>query len=66
MGFTDLISRSLSGKAISPSHYDEEFVVATTKEKYITHSIRWIAIVHYVILLVQNRKIPITQDNVIT
>ena len=34
MGFTDLISRSPSGKAITPSHYDEEFVVATTK-KYI-------------------------------
>ena len=34
MGFTDLISRSISGKAISPSHYDEEFVVATTKKIY--------------------------------
>ena len=26
MGFTDLISRTPSGKAIPPSHYDEEFV----------------------------------------
>ena len=34
MGFTDLISRSPLGKAISPSHYDEEFVVATTKKIY--------------------------------
>ena len=34
MGFTDLISRSPSEKAISPSHYDEEFVVATTKKIY--------------------------------
>ena len=29
MGFTDLISRIPSGKAIRASHYDEEFVVAT-------------------------------------
>ena len=28
MGFTDLISRIPSGKAIPISHYDEEFVVA--------------------------------------
>ena len=34
LGFTDLISRSSSGKAISPSHYDKEFVVATTKKTY--------------------------------
>ena len=34
MGFTDLIPRTLSGKAIAPSHYDEEFVVATTKKIY--------------------------------
>ena len=34
MGFTDLIARSPSGKAISPSHYDKEFVVATTKKVY--------------------------------
>ena len=34
MGFTDLISRTPSGKAIPPSHYDEEFVVATTKKIY--------------------------------
>ena len=34
IGFTDLISRTPSGKAISPSHYDEEFVVATTKKIY--------------------------------
>ena len=34
MGFTDLISRSPSGKAIPPSHYDEEFVVATIKKIY--------------------------------
>ena len=34
MGFTDLTSRSPSGKAISPSNYDEEFVVATTKKIY--------------------------------
>ena len=26
MGFTDLISRTPSGKAIPPSHYDEKFV----------------------------------------
>ena len=34
MGFTDLISRTPSGKAISSSHYDKEFVVATTKKIY--------------------------------
>ena len=34
MGFTDLISRTPSDKAIPPSHYDEEFVVATTKKIY--------------------------------
>ena len=34
MGFTDLISRSPLGKAISPSDYDKEFVVATTKKIY--------------------------------
>ena len=34
MGFTDLISRTPSGKAIPSSHYDEEFVVATTKKIY--------------------------------
>ena len=34
MGFTDLISRSPSEKAIPSSHYDEEFVVATTKKIY--------------------------------
>ena len=34
MGFTDLILRFPSGKAISPSHYDEKFVVATTKKIY--------------------------------
>ena len=34
MGFTDLISRTPSGKAFPPSHYDEEFVVATTKKIY--------------------------------
>ena len=32
MGFTDLISITPSGKAIPPSHYDKEFVVATTKK----------------------------------
>ena len=32
MGFADLISRSPSGKAISPSHCIEEFVVAITKK----------------------------------
>ena len=34
MGFTDLISRTPSGKAIPASNYDEEFVVATTKKIY--------------------------------
>ena len=34
MGFTDLILRFSSGKAISPSHYEEEFVIATTKKIY--------------------------------
>ena len=34
MGFTDLISRSPPQKAIPPSHYDEEFVVKTTKKIY--------------------------------
>ena len=34
MGFRDLISRTLSGEANPPSHYDEEFVVATTKKIY--------------------------------
>ena len=29
MGFTDLLSRLPSGKALPPSHYDEEFVVAS-------------------------------------
>ena len=29
MGFTDLLSRLSSGKALPPSHYDEEFVVAS-------------------------------------
>ena len=32
MGFTDLILRSPSGKAIFPSHYDEELVDATIKK----------------------------------
>ena len=32
MGFTDLISRTHLGKVIPPSHYDEEFVVATIKK----------------------------------
>ena len=36
MGFTELISRSLPGKAFSTSDYDEEFVVATTKKVYKT------------------------------
>ena len=60
-GFTDLISRIPSGKAIPPSHYDEEFVVATVK-KNITHSILWITKIHYVIQLFQYRKIPITRN----
>ena len=34
MGFTDLISRTPSGKAIPPSHYDKKLVVATTKKLY--------------------------------
>ena len=34
MGFTDQISRSPSGKAISPSHYDKEFVVTITEKIY--------------------------------
>ena len=34
MGFNYLISRSTSRKAIPPSHYDEKFVVATTKKIY--------------------------------
>ena len=63
MGFNDLISRTPSGKAIPPSHYDKEFIVATTK-KYITHL--WITKTHYVIQLVQYRKIPITRDCEIT
>ena len=29
MGFTDLLSRLPSGKALSISHYDDEFVVAS-------------------------------------
>ena len=32
MGFTDLISRSRSGKAVSPSHYDKQIVVVTIKK----------------------------------
>ena len=32
MGFTDLVLRCTSQKAISPSHYDKEFVVATIKK----------------------------------
>ena len=60
MGFTDLISRSHSGNAIPPSHYDEEFVVATTK-KNITHSIRWITTIHYVIQLVQIGKFQLQE-----
>ena len=34
MGLTDLISRTHLGKAIPPSHYDKEFVVATIKKIY--------------------------------
>ena len=34
MGFTNLNFRSPSGKAISPSHNKEEFVVATTEKIY--------------------------------
>ena len=34
MGSNDLISKTPSGKAIPPSHYDEEIVVATTKKIY--------------------------------
>ena len=29
MGFTDLLSRLPSGKALPPSYYDEDFVVAS-------------------------------------
>ena len=29
MGFTDLLSRLSSAKALSPSYYDEDFVVAS-------------------------------------
>ena len=32
MGFTDLLSRLLSEKALPISHYDNEFVVATVKK----------------------------------
>ena len=32
MGFTDLLSRLPSGKALPTSHYDNEFVVATVKK----------------------------------
>ena len=32
MGFTDLLSRLPSGKALPISHYDNEFVVATVKK----------------------------------
>ena len=31
MGFTDLLSRLPSGKAMPASHYDSEFVVATVE-----------------------------------
>ena len=31
MGFTVFLSRLFSGKALPPSHYDNEFVVATVK-----------------------------------
>ena len=32
MGFTDLLSRLPSGKALPTSHYDSEFVVATVQK----------------------------------
>ena len=32
MGFTDLLSRLYSGKALPTSHYDSEFVVATIQK----------------------------------
>ena len=63
MGLTDLISKSFSGKTVSPSHYDKEFVVVTIK-KHTKHTKR-ITIIHHAIPLVQNRKVPITQDYVI-
>ena len=34
MGFTDLLSRLPSGKALPPSHYDEEIFVASI-EKFL-------------------------------
>ena len=34
MGFTDLTSKSSSGKAKSPSHYEKNFEVATIKKIY--------------------------------
>ena len=37
MGFTGLLSRLPSGKALSNSHYDNDFVVATVKK--IVHNL---------------------------